>query len=73
LEPRNLQEISQTWSKRLNLPASDLHSYLTANIFYYLDDSCLEGLRLFYRYAHECKALPLAPELNFANASPALL
>jgi chorismate dehydratase len=73
LEPANLRQITQSWSAKLKLPIRALHSYLTANIFYYLDDSCLEGLRLFYRYAHECKALPLAPELNFANASPALL
>lgn len=73
LEPRNLQEIAQTWSKKLDLPAADLHSYLTENIFYYLDEACLEGLRLFYRYALECKALPLAPELNFASPSPALI
>jgi chorismate dehydratase len=73
LQPGNLGKIAQTWSKKLNLSAADVHSYLTANIFYYLDQPCLEGLRLFYRYAHECKALPLAPELNFANASPALI
>jgi len=73
LESDNLQRIAQTWSQKLNLPAADLHSYLTANVFYYLDESCLDGLRLFYRYAHECKALPLAPELTFANASPALI
>jgi chorismate dehydratase len=73
LESGNLQKIAQAWSKKLNLPAADLHSYLAANIFYYLDEPCLEGLRLFYRYAHECKALPLAPELSFANASPALI
>jgi len=73
LESDNLRKIAQTWSQKLNLPAADLHSYLTANVFYYLDESCLDGLRLFYRYAHECKALPLAPELTFANTSPALI
>jgi chorismate dehydratase len=73
LDPGNLLQITQAWSKKLNLPPADLQSYLTANIFYYLDDSCLEGLRLFYRYAHECKALPLAPELNFASQAPALI
>jgi chorismate dehydratase len=73
LQPENLREITQTWSQRLSLPASDLHSYLTENIFYYLDESCLEGLRLFYRYADECKALPLAPELNFVTPAPALI
>lgn len=73
LEAANLQEITETWSKKLNLPVPELHSYLTRNIFYYLDESCLEGLRLFYRYAHECKALPLAPELHFLSPTPALI
>jgi chorismate dehydratase len=73
LEPDNLHQIAQTWSKKLNLPVGDLHSYLTESIFYYLDESCLEGLRLFYRYANECKALPLPPQLNFASPSPALI
>lgn len=72
-EARNLQKIVQTWSKKLNLPFANLHSYLTKNIFYYLDEPCLEGLRLFYRYAHECKALPIAPELNFVSPTPALI
>lgn len=73
LQPSNLRRITQSWSEKLNLPLDDLHAYLTSNIFYYLDESCLEGLRLFYRHAHECKALPLAPELAFANASPAFI
>jgi chorismate dehydratase len=73
LEPRNLLQTAQAWSKKLNLAAVDLHSYLSANIFYYLDQPCLEGLRLFYRYAHECKALPLPPELIFASQAPALM
>jgi chorismate dehydratase len=72
LEPANLHLIAQLWSPRLKLPVEDLLSYLTTKIFYYLDESCLDGLRLFYRYAAECKALPAAPELNFANPSPAL-
>ena len=74
LEPGNLRQITQSWSEKLKLPADDLSAYLTSNIFYYLDDSCLEGLSLFYRYAHECKVLPLARELTFANAgSPAFI
>jgi chorismate dehydratase len=67
LEPANLHLIAQLWSPRLKLPAENLLSYLTSNIFYYLDESCLDGLRLFYRYAAECKALPAAPELNFSE------
>ncbi|MGH9515878.1 MAG: menaquinone biosynthetic enzyme MqnA/MqnD family protein [Terriglobales bacterium] len=73
LEPANLRQITQSWSAKLNLPIEALHAYLTENIFYYLDEPCLEGLLLFYTYAHECKALPPAPELTFAKPSPALI
>jgi chorismate dehydratase len=73
LQPDNLHRITELWSAKLQLPNQDLYAYLTSNIFYYLDECCLEGLRLFYRYAHECKALPSAPELNFANTTPALI
>ena len=72
LEPANLQQIVETWAPKLNLPQQDVHEYLTSNIFYYLDGPCLRGLRLFYRYAHECNALPPAPELSFV-AAPALI
>ena len=73
LAPNNLAEITRTWAEKLDLPQPDLHEYLTGNIFYHLDEHCLAGLRLFYRYAAECKVLPVAPELNFAAASPALI
>lgn len=73
LEPANLKQIVETWAPKLNLPKRDVHEYLTSNIFYYLDELCLEGLRLFYHYAHECTALPLAPEPNFATTTPVLI
>lgn len=73
LAPNNVAQITRTWAQKLSLPQLDVHEYLTTNIFYYLDEHCLEGLRLFYRYAAECAALPVAPELKFATGSPALI
>lgn len=73
LGPDNLAEIIRMWAPKLKLLKEDVHQYLTTNIYYYLDESCLEGLRLFYRYAHECNALPRAPELHFAEPSPILI
>jgi chorismate dehydratase len=73
LEAQNLQQITRSWSPRLGLAEESLREYLTSCIFYYLDPPCLDALRLFYRYAHECDALPLAPELNFAVPTPALI
>ena len=73
LEPRNLATIAETWSVKLGMAKMDVIEYLTANIHYYLDEACLEGLQLFYRYAHECNVIPGVPELHFAHAKPALL
>jgi chorismate dehydratase len=73
LQPGNLSQIAKTWAPKIGLQEDDVVQYLTNNIYYYLDEATLEGLRLFYRYAHECKALPQAPELHFADARPALI
>src|ERR1700683_3603005 len=65
LAPASLAHITREWAPRLGLKESDLHSYLTENIYYHLDAPCLEGLQLFYRYAAEIGALPAAPEMRF--------
>lgn len=72
LEPSNLNQIAREWATRLDLSEADVRSYLTQNIHYQLDAGCLEGLRLFYRYAAEIGALPAAPELRFVEAAKAL-
>ena len=65
LEPSSLNQIAREWAPRLDISEADVRSYLTQNIHYQLDAGCLEGLRLFYRYAAEIGALPAAPELQF--------
>ena len=70
LLPESLTKIEKEWAPRLGLTESEVRAYLTENIHYQLDAGCLEGLRLFYRYAAELGAIPVAPELRFAeNAS----
>jgi len=73
LQPQNLTAITETWSRKLGMSKVDVLEYLTANIHHYLDAACLEGLRLFYRYAHECNLLTSIPELHFAETRPALI
>lgn len=73
LEPATITHISQTWATRVGMTEADVRKYLTSNIHYYLDDDCLDGLRLFYRYAYECGALPQSPDLHFADVKPALI
>jgi chorismate dehydratase len=69
LERANLDRISLEWASKLGISPSDIRSYLTENIYYYLDAACLEGLQLFYRYAAEIEALPAAPEVRFLSAA----
>jgi len=47
------------------LSTEEMRAYLSNNIHYFLDDACLAGLDLFYRYAVECGALLAIPELRF--------
>ena len=72
LEPANLNQIVREWAPRLDISESDVRSYLIENIHYDLDSGCLEGLKLFYRYAAEIGALPSEPELRFAETSKAV-
>jgi chorismate dehydratase len=69
LMPASLEKISREWAPRIGLTEAAVRSYLTENIYYQLDASCLEGLQLFYRYAAEIGALPKAPKLRFAATS----
>jgi chorismate dehydratase len=73
LEPTSLDRMTAEWAPRLALKESVIRSYLTENIYYYLDAACLEGLQLFYRYAAEIGALPPAPEITFLNAEKACI
>jgi chorismate dehydratase len=67
LQPGNLDTIAHEWAPRVQLSEDDVRSYLTENIHYSLDEACLEGLQLFYRYASEVGALPNAPNLRFVE------
>lgn len=71
LLPKSLHQIGREWAPRLGLSEEQVKSYLTNNIYYYLDAACLDGLRLFYDYAAECGVLPKTPQLNFLDAAKA--
>ena len=72
LEPASLDLIVREWAPRLEMGESEVRTYLTHNIHYELDAECLQGLRLFYRYAAEIGALPSAPELQFLETAKAI-
>ena len=61
----HIAQIVEEWSPRIAVPRVTIKTYLYENIHYFLDDVCLDGLNLFYRYALECGALPAVPTLRF--------
>jgi chorismate dehydratase len=65
LLPESIANIAEVWSSDLKLDQRAISDYLTDNIYYKLDEPCLDGLRLFYKFAEECGALPKAPPLDF--------
>ena len=71
IELAHIDQIAQAWGPKLGLAEDAIRSYLTRNIHYSLDDACLDGLRLFYKYAHECGLLAGEPELRFADSRTA--
>jgi chorismate dehydratase len=73
LEPASLDHIAREWAPKLGIGEADVRSYLTENIYYYLDSLCLEGLQLFYRYAAEIGALPAEPEFSFLSPANAAI
>ena len=71
LLPESISRIAKDWAPQLSLTEQNVIDYLTRNIHYELDNECLDGLNLYYRYAAEIGALPPAPDLFFAGAGPA--
>ncbi len=65
IRPENIAKIADVWASRLGIPHKDVCSYLRDNIHYHLDAECMEGLKLFYKYAEEVGAIERAPKLEF--------
>lgn len=69
LRADNVAAIAASWGPRLHMAEDDIKSYLTENIYYYLDAETLEGLLLFYKYGFEYGVLPAAPTIRFHEPS----
>ncbi|MFP5226051.1 MAG: MqnA/MqnD/SBP family protein, partial [Acidobacteriota bacterium] len=62
---RHIDALADEWSARIAVPCETIRTYLSKNIWYTLDEPCLAGLDLFYRYGQECGAFPHTPHLHF--------
>jgi chorismate dehydratase len=60
----NIEELVAEWSARMTIPANTIRTYLTSNIFYHLDEECLNGLEVFFTYA---AAHGILPHYNFSR------
>jgi chorismate dehydratase len=54
----NIETLVEEWAHRLPIPSNTIRTYLTSNIYYYLDPDCQSGLRRFYELAAESGVLP---------------
>ncbi len=61
----HIDEIAREYAPKYRLAAADVKIYLTENIDYSLDSENMEGLRLFYRLAHEAGLIPESRDLEF--------
>jgi len=61
----HINDLADEWAAKIAVPRATIHTYLSQNIWYVLDDACLAGLELVFRYGVECGALPAAPHLRF--------
>ncbi len=65
IHPTCILQIARDWSPRLGLPEQEIQSYLRDNIYYFLDQPCLDGLKLFFQCAVDCGLIEQVPELRF--------
>lgn len=61
----HINDLADEWAAKIAIPRQTIHTYLSQNIWYQLDEACLEGLELFFRYGAECGAFRQVPKLRF--------
>jgi chorismate dehydratase len=69
LERENVHYLARRWASKLGIAEEVIRTYLTENIYYWLDSPCLAGMQLFYQYAADLGILPQAPPLGFVEAA----
>src|SRR2546425_672323 len=62
----NIPTIAERYSERLQIKKEFIQAYLEKNVHYYMDQSCLEALQLFYEKAAKVGSIKSARALQFA-------
>jgi len=62
----HIDDIAAEYAPKLAMTPSAVKVYLTRNIDYSLDEENRQGLKLFYKLAHEVGIIPAEKELLFA-------
>ena len=65
----HIHDIAVEWASRIPMSPEDIRAYLTNNIHYVMNEACLKGMRMFFRYAEECAVLPGVPELKWVGGA----
>jgi chorismate dehydratase len=61
----SIPAISEKYSAMLGIKKDFIQSYLEKNVHYYMDQSCLEGLQLFYEKAARVGAIKSVRSVQF--------
>lgn len=59
----HVDDLADEWAMHIEVPRATIHTYLSRNIHYSLDDECCEGLQRFYELAAASQVLPALTEL----------
>jgi len=62
----HIDDISAEYAPKLGIQPDAIKVYLTQNVDYSLDEENRQGLRLFYKLAHEAGIIPVERDLYFA-------
>jgi chorismate dehydratase len=54
----HIDDLADEWARHIDVPRTTIHTYLSQNIHYILDEDCITGLKRFYELAAECDVLP---------------
>lgn len=61
----HIPDIAKRYAELLSLKEEFLREYLTDNVHYFMDDACVESLRLFYEMAAKVGAIKSARTVEF--------